>query len=233
MTETQVIPIFQAIAPPADPAIEYQAALYFLDGHYLLRTREKAGWSSKFVTATDVQAAFTGKEQDSGWLPAGVVRAGASKQGKWFVYSAPVQKVTISFDGEGGTGVPETIKIPLPRTVLFGIGAEYYLWALKGERFDRNAVAHAAPFPNIHSQGKICWGASTPPRADPEKARQVWELFFSTPFNNHLIDHKSKAFPDDVRPQLRALAGKREYPVGDLAMTGTPIGTLIDHILKG
>lgn len=228
MTETQTIqPVFQVFAPPVDPAIAYDAALYFLDGHYLFRSREQAGWKSKFVTSADVLAAFTGKETDSGWWPAGIVRAGTSKSGGWFVYSAPAQKAAISFDGQ-----PESVKIPLPRTVLVGIGSSYYLWALKAERFDRNAVAYAAPFPNVHSDGKVCWGASTPPRAAPDKAREVWELFFSTPFSDHLVDRKSKAHPGDVRIELRELAGKREYPVDDLLMTGTQIAYLVDHLIQ-
>lgn len=216
----------RAVAPPDDPQIDYQAALYFLDGHYLFRSRSGRGWSSKFVTAWDVKAAFVGKETDSGWLLPGVVRSGSNRSGKWFVYSAPSQKTVISFDGEDGT-----IKIPLPRTVLIGNGSNYYLWSLVADRFDRNAIAYAAPYPNIHGEGKICWGAATPPRADPERAREVWDLFFSTPFNNHLVDRKSKSHPDDVRLALRESAGKREYPINDMQTTGASIGSLVNHLL--
>jgi hypothetical protein len=228
MEQTVTTTSFRMIPGIQDPAIDFQAALYFLDGTFLFRSRERSGWSTKFVTINDVKAAFTGTEQDSGWLPAGVVRAGAGRHGPWFVYSTPTQKVTISFDGEA-----ETIKIPLPRTVLFGVGATYYLWVMEGAHFNQKSAAYAAPFPNVHADGKICWGASTPPRADPEKARFVWDLFFSTPFNGHLIDKKSKAFPADVRLQLRALAGKKEYPTGDLIPTQTEIHYLIERFIKG
>jgi hypothetical protein len=219
---------FQVMTPPQDPKIDYDAALYFLDGHYLFRQKRRTGWVSKFVTAEDVRAAFTGQENDSGWLPAGIVRAGTSKAGKWFVYSAPTQKATIQFEGDEAP-----IKIPLPRTLLVGVGANYYLWALTGEHFEPGAIAHAAPFPNVHGDGRICWGAATPPRADPEKARGVWKLFFETPFNNHLIDRKSKAHPEDVRSQLRALEGKREYPTNDLQPTMAAASSLIERIIKG
>src|SRR3972149_4823107 len=97
----------RVIAPLQDPAIDYQAALYFLDGHFLFRSRERGGGQSKFVTIADVQAGFCGEEQDAGWLPAGVVRAGSNKAGKWFVYSAPAQKASIRFDGED-----QAFKIP-------------------------------------------------------------------------------------------------------------------------
>ena len=69
-------------APPA-PEFNAEAELYFLPGgHYLFRRRSAAGVTSKFVTAPDVAAAFTGQEMDSGWLPPGVMRIGrhASKQ---------------------------------------------------------------------------------------------------------------------------------------------------------
>jgi hypothetical protein len=219
---------FQMLPAIQDPAIDFRAALYFLDGTFLFRSRDNGAWSSKFVTIADVQAAFTGTEQDSGWLPAGIVRAGSSASGKWFVYSAPAQKATITFDGEA-----EQIRIPLPRTVLVGVGANYYLWTTASAHFDSSATACAAPFPNVHSDGRICWGASTPPRANPEKARLVWDLFFSTPFNGHLVDRKSKAFPADVHLQLRELAGKKEYPVNDLVSTQAAIKYLVDRVIKG
>jgi hypothetical protein len=224
MVET--LPGLRFVVQPELPRIEYQAALLFLDGHYLFLNRTGTGQTSKFVTASDVAAAFTGSEQDSGWLPAGVVRAGNGPKGKWFVYSTPPQKAEITFEGE-----EQPITIPLPRLVLLGTGAEYHIWALETKHFDSQAKAYHAPFPNVYTSGKICWGANTPGKADPAKARKSWNLFFSTPFNAHLDGERSKAHPKDVREQLREVAGKREYPVADLVPCVSSIGYYVEAVL--
>src|SRR5271157_5947161 len=104
---------------PEDPTIPVNGMLYFLDGQYLFRYRGEHGMESKFVTAIDLAAAFSQSEQDTGWLTAGVVRCGSSSKGRWFVYSAPAQKIEISISGASGI---EEIKVPFPRTVLFGLG---------------------------------------------------------------------------------------------------------------
>ena len=87
---------------PEQPSFSVMASLHFLEGgHYLFQMREEAKRVSKFVRASDVVAAFAGQEQDSGWLPAGLVRCGSNSKGDWFVYSAPAQKVELSFDISG------------------------------------------------------------------------------------------------------------------------------------
>lgn len=203
-----------SISPPPEPAFNYSAALYFLAaGHYLFRSHDKHGAViSKFVTANDVGAAFTGQDQDSGWLPPGVVRCGAGAQGPWFVYSAPRQKVECTIEDHG------QFTIPIPRTVLLGIGASYYIWALQAKHFEPQADPYKAPFPNVYPSGQICWGAHTPPEADPQNARQVWELFFRLPFNQDLAGNKSNAHKDNVIDHLVTLAesGANTYPHDDL-----------------
>lgn len=212
-----------------DPAFRVQGALYFLEdaGHFLFRQVRDGSVRSKFVTLQDVTAAFAQKEEDSGWLPAGVVRVGHNEHGDWFVYSAPGQKVVVEIEGE------EPITTAIPRTVLVGIGRAYYLFAMAGKYFSASEKAYLAPFPNVHGDGKICWGVATPPEARAKVARQVWDLFFGTLFNAHLVDGKSKSEKEDVRKVLRKLAetGAREYPVKDLVVVGNMIGTVVDHLV--
>lgn len=211
-----------------DPKIRFEAALYFLDGHYLYRRRKGSTISSKFVTAADARAAFSGEESDSGWLPAGVVRAGSNPRGPFFVYSAPAQKTEIWL-GE------ERLTIPLPRTVLIGNGRETWLFVLNAEHFLRDALALVAPFPNINDDGRICWGTSAAPNAAPGQARKIWELFFETVFNRDLAARKCESYPGNVGDLLRDLAkrGARKFPANELMTTGRTIGAVVDQILGG
>lgn len=200
-----------------DPPFEAEAALYFMaGGHYLFRRADNGNYQSKFVTALDVAAAFSQHEVDSGWMPAGVVRCGHCAKGAWFVYSAPAQRVSVFLQGEP---YDQQIEIPIPRTVLLGVGESYYLWALKTSHFDPMEEAFRAPFPNIYGNTeKICWGTNRPGEADPGKAREVWDLFFRTPFNGDIADHKSVKASGDVRYMLDALAERKakKYPADDL-----------------
>jgi hypothetical protein len=221
---------FLALAALEDPAIEAQGVLYFLEGHYLFRYRENKTVKTKFVTSADVAAAFTQQDLDTGWQPAGIVRQGQRARGQFFVYSAPAQRVEIRLAQNEAPVV-----VPIPRTVLLGIGGGYRLWALRSKYFSPDERAYLAPFPNINPGGSICWGQNTPPPAAVEKAREVWELFFETPFNQDLSAGKSVAHPEDVRLALRELAEKkaRSFPIAGLVgeRFGT-IGQLIEQALS-
>lgn len=216
-TQTPVIPIFDP-GDIDDPQFKVLAALYFLSGgHYMFRQHlPGSGKISKFVTATDVAAAFLHEEIDTGWMPAGVVRYGQDFHGPWFVYSPPAQKVEITLMPVADGETERTITVPMPRLVLLGTGSEYYLWAIKTPHFEHKATIYSAPLPNVYPDGKICWGNNTPPEADPKTARKAWELFFKSPFNNHLANGKSETHRNDVRKLLLSLAGKNKFPADEL-----------------
>lgn len=216
------------IEPVELPAFPVQGILYFLDGHYLFRyDNGQGGWTSKFVTSLDVSAAFSAKEQDTGWLPAGVVRTGANARGPWVVYSAPPQKIDLLAGSE-------VLTVPIPRTVMVCTAANHYLWALQTKHFDPDARAYNAPFPNVYADGHICWGQNAAPEVDPGQARKAWELFFATPFNTDLSNNKSRSHRDNVTGLLRRLAEerKRAYPVDDLMPVGDSIGSLVARAIE-
>lgn len=201
------------------PQFKSLAALFFLDsGHYLFRRVEDGKETSKFVTSVDVAAAFSMKEIDTGWLPPGIVRCGQNAKGPWFVYSTPGQKVRIILEKAAINGDDIGLLVPAPRLVLLGCGNSYWLAAMMTKHFDPDAGIYEAPFPNVYLGGSICWGSSIPPKAQPENARQVWDLFFESHFNGDLKEEKSRAFPRDIRSQLAGLDGRqaRTYPSADL-----------------
>ena len=215
------------IQPLHDGDIQSDAALYFLpQGHYLFRWRDESGVSgSKFVTADDLQAAFTNSEHDTGWISPGIVRAGYGKNGEWFVLYAPPQKITIHLLEV------DTLTIPVPALVLAGTGRSYYLWAL-AEPFSPHSNVFDAPFPNVQSGGQICWGNNTPPLASPATAQSAWKLFFGSPFNSHLVQGKTRRHAEDVRKLLVQLNGKSKFPLRELAASRGTLTSNLERLLK-
>lgn len=219
---------FPMIALPVAPQFDYMAALYFLSSGDLLYKDSK---TSKFITVLDAAAAFTQKDIDTDWFPAGVVRCGACAAGRWFVYSAPPQKVTLALSAS--PGAPENLAVPLPRTVLLGVGQSYYIWAAKTKFFDPDADAFHAPFPNVYESGAICWGQNNPAQADAQHARKIWDLFFNSVFNQDLSADKSKKM-GSACSLLRLLHDQKadKFPIADLKPVNKSIRSLVENILE-
>ncbi len=217
-----------------DPAFS-RTALYWLDGgHYLFRHREDSRTITKFVTAADVAAAFSGQLEDSGWVASGIVRFGQSAKGPWYVFFAPPARATIYLEDKGELGgVP--LPVPLPGLVLLGFGRLHYVWAVRTSTFNPDNPAYYAPFPNIYDDNHVCWGVNAPPEVRREQAARTWKLFLDSPFTASLLAGKSNAYPTDVRKQLQALAmAKAEtYPVDDLRpIGGLSIAQAIGQVIK-
>lgn len=214
----------------ADNAMDASGILYFLaGGHYLFRWWSRDKWESKFVTVDDVAAALSNVQNDSGWLGEGILRAGRSARGQWFVYSAPAQHITLTLT----TGGPGAVTVPIPATVLIGVDHAYYLFAVSEAAARPTSMIYHAPFPNVYSHGRICWGANKPPKAHHKHARAVWQMFFETPFNSHLANKKSSTFESDVTGQLRALAISKaeKYPLDDLQRAAGSLDSLVQQVL--
>lgn len=211
-------------------------ALYFTDqGHYLFKYKETNMWQShteenhvitKSIREPEVAAAFSHKGSDSGYLQEGVIRVGNNSKGAWFVFIRKPAKCNIEVAGTG--------KLTVPAPLLVFIAAEglFYVFALAKKEFSPEAIAYNAPFPNVNSTGWICWGTENGnPKVAPNKANQVVDLFFKSPFNNDLNNGKSKKFPDDIKGQLAMINGLDKYPTKDLVATHYTIGRIIeDHI---
>lgn len=210
------------------------AALYFTDqGQYLFKYKNLDSWRnnptqgesvSKTLREPEVCAAFTRKTTDSGWLQNGIIRVGNNSNGSWYVFWSRPTKAMITFGDE-------SLVIPIPATVLISIRKEFFLYALATDTFNPQRAAFHAPFPNVHVDGRICWGKNASPKAGGDHAQEAWNLFFQSPFNGDLVAGKSTKFPDDIRKGYPALAGKKEYPVKTLKPLGESIGKVIDHLI--
>jgi hypothetical protein len=122
--------------------------------------------------------------------------------------------------------------VPLPGLIFVGIGQEYRVWATaaSGEQtpnaneadFDPQAAVYAAPLPNVHQDGRICWGEAQAqvPIALPTAGGigAAWRLFLASEFTDHLVSSKSQSYSVDVRHGLLAALLNRQtvYPSAEL-----------------
>jgi len=215
-------------------------ALYFLrSGDFLFRYRngergnprsEDRAEGAKFVTMRDVRAAFGGSEADTGWINLGVIRCGYCAGGNWFAFIAGPQKVSIHVVMK--SRALRKLTLPIPATVLVGVGKQYFIWATKSSFGPEQPLYHA-PFPNVHTEGTICWGQNTPPEALPCNATQAWQLFFESTFNGDLSNGKSAKFQMDVRRMLSQVTRKKldEYPEEDLIMANRSLSSALRSLV--
>lgn len=208
-----------------------QAELLFIEGgtyifHY------QSGDSSKYkcLSPATLRAAFANTPIDSGWInpESGIVRWGTGSAGEWTIKFVPPQKHEINL-------LESKHLVPLPAMVFLGLKSDYWVWAIKGSKFDPEAETFHVPLPNVYlhsyqSCGRICWGDNKQPVASPNNITKAWELFISSPFNGHLSDGKSRAQPSDVRGQLEKAAKRSSYPVKDLIATQQTIVKLVAAI---
>src|SRR5512134_1214054 len=104
---------------------EAVASISFLKTKELMFTwQQDDRIQSKLITNEAAFLAFKeGHQQDTGWLPAGVLRAGSNTRAEWVVYTARAQIIDIVTDRS------EKLKVPIPTTLFMGWGTRYYLWA--------------------------------------------------------------------------------------------------------
>ncbi len=202
-------------APPAASELPLIGLgdITFLPGQYILRLRNDDGSIRiKPVSGAALRAAFAHEPIDSGWLSPHLRRWGHTERGQFAVLTIPAQKHALRLTSLDRQIHPECshgrarIEVALPPLLFAGVGTEYALWALAEDAFSPVAPVYHAPLPNVHANGRICWGRNTPPPCSPEAIAEAWKLFITSPFNNHLMGGSSRAFDDDVREQLLHMA---------------------------
>jgi PRTRC genetic system protein B len=209
---------------------EAVASISFLRSEELMFTwREEDKVQSKLISHEAALLAFnTTHTEDSGWLPENVLRTGRNVRGAWAVYVARPQVITILTDQD------EKLNIPIPATLFLGWGSRYYLWALPNKKFNPNLPVYRAPFPNIYSNGRVCWGNYKVPKASPVNLGRVWEMFFGTAFNDHISNNKCKSCANSVLELLRKLSanGATVFPHRELIGEHATVEACLDHTLQ-
>lgn len=217
------------VAPRKLSAI--QAELLFIEsGTYIFHYQSGDSSKYKCLSPATLRAAFANTPIDSGWInpESGIVRWGTGSAVEWTIKFVPPQKHEINL-------LESKHLVPLPAMVFLGLKSDYWIWAIKGSKFNPEAEAFHVPLPNVYlhsyqSCGRICWGDNKPPVAAPNTITKAWEMFISSPFNGHLSDGKSRAQPSDVRGQLEKAVKRSSYPVKDLIATKQTIPKLVAAI---
>jgi PRTRC genetic system protein B len=119
----------------------------------------------------------------------------------------------------------DPLRVPLPPLVLIrqtiGQRVQHQVYAVKRRPKSLSVPLFHAPLPNVYSSGQICWGnIRLPLQPDPALSGD-WQVLLGTPFGNHAVAHKSRAFPHDIRQHLLHLDQQqtRRYPTRDLVDT--------------
>src|SRR5712692_6429277 len=105
---------------------EYDAALLFTRGQYLLYHRRGREVRVKGVSAQARRAAFVEEPVDSGWLPPGIIRYGQGRAGTFFVRLIPASRHTLLLSTTQADG-REPLSVPLPPLLFAGVGTTYYV----------------------------------------------------------------------------------------------------------
>jgi hypothetical protein len=134
-------------------------------------------------------------------------------------------------------GEAVAVQIPLPGLVFAGAGLHYYLWAVKAKEFSPVLPAYHAPLPNIYPDGRICWGSNQVEAVTAQNVVATWKLFITSPFNTHLVQGKSKQYPENILLQLAKLGitWRKTYPTSDLLPLkngGERQGWTIDRLVE-
>jgi hypothetical protein len=184
-----------------------QAAILVLRDEFLLVANNDGEITQKYISSAAVRQAFAAEPIDSGWIPEGVRRWGVCPKGTWMLRHHPPAVYS--------AWLPERkhqVRTPMPALIFFGIGKAYYVWAMKGERFDPKGQLWNAPCANVNALGLICWG-SNPHQGAATGFDQMWKLFWEAPFSGdheaganrrmaELARRKVERFPEEVLTPL-------------------------------
>lgn len=212
------------LTPPPDAL----GALFFLPGQYLFKHLEDGRETTKALSSEQIAFAFRDYRTDTGWITHRLLRYREEPEGNYLLSYEPAGMKTILVEGEGGT-VSE-LTVPLPALILFGHRHDYYLWAAKDRKVDRQSGLFVAPLPNIggNSSGKICFGRNEVPEAKVETLGLIWQLIFRTPFNGDHSGAKCRSQAKDVRRLLFTLAKNKpkRFPGSELLEINATVGDL-------
>lgn len=203
--------------------VEPLAQITIYEDLTLLTRRSGAHWRQYPIDASALAQTLGRVPHASGLLPPHTLGTGLIHGTPFYVVFVPPGSATLRTTQEAWT-------IPLPPLIWAGHQQDYRIWALgtPDAPADTREQLYAAPFPNCHADGGICWGSSDPrPAAAPSTLMTVLKLFLEESlFNLHLADHKSLGFPNSVIAQWAQLAesGADAYPLDDLVSTHVLLG---------
>lgn len=203
----------------------------------LTRRRDNGSWTSYPVSPDAVAQTLSKLPMSTGLLPPGLVGYGMREGQPFYVQHIPARLAALQLD-DGGRYLSR--RVPLPPLIWAGWGREYRIWAVKAPSPDElrpQTPLCLAPFPNLFSNGGICWGnVGRPALASPEGLRAVLKLFLEeSRFNSHLANGRSVSQPGSVLRLYEQLEGRtaEAYPLDDLVPASLTLGRVLDGTVWG
>ncbi|PSB28526.1 hypothetical protein [Chlorogloea sp. CCALA 695] len=212
---------------------DIQAQLLFLSGQYLFVSTQENRTTYKFLSPSSVKAAFDNVPLHSGFLPANTICWGINGFGEYLVqYIPPHNQVVTLINSTDNRLV--TLTVSMPGMVFMGWGLSYWMWCVKDKQVTRESQLFHAPLPNVMLDGAICFGTTPHSLCSALGIGSTWDGFWSSPFNDHMVQSKSIEFPRDVRSQLLKLHGQKakRYPLKDLISCKKNVAEVVESIIK-
>jgi hypothetical protein len=205
------------------PAEAYQTLLaridIFNESIFYTRYRGNDPVSSFEVSPVSLAAAFSGMPLTTSLLPPGAIFLSRMAHFDHIALYLPptIRKLKSSWR-------KKPYRIPTPPLVFVGKGQAYSIYALqKPYCADPGQSLYHAPFPNVHLQGfgfpgHICPGNVEFPVSSRSTILEAVKLFFDSDFNMHLVQSKSREFPDSIRKLWTRLdqTKAKTFPLDDL-----------------
>lgn len=151
-------------------------------------------------------------------------------------YRAP-QKTGLYVDG---SEIP--LRVPLPGLLLLRLTTDnerpkYGVYAVKKRPVTLDVTLYGAPLPNIGHSGSICWGTVrlvSPQALAGCTLSEDWSALLGSPFGDHSVNGKSRAYPADIRQGLIALEKRqaRVYPKRDLIPVNKTLAEVIGEVWR-
>jgi PRTRC genetic system protein B len=184
----------------------------------LTRYDDGAPISTYEIAPDDLASAFSDVPLATDLLPPQCLHYSRSGGQEALVVYLPTQTRSLTY--KTAQGQSETMTIPTPDLVFAGRGSRYRIFAVKQRPHPGNDRERlfAAPFPNVHSDGRICAGNVTFPVCSAQTIHQAARRFFNSQFNGDLSNDKSSRF-ENVIALWRYLQDQDIYPNDDLVRT--------------
>lgn len=208
------------------------AQICIYDGCCVLTRRKPDGTWVSYPISPDALAQALGRlPVSTGLLPEGIIGNGLHQGDPFYVMLARPRRVTLLLE-DGGKMLSRPIQIP--PLIWAGWRTEYRIWALALKPEASIAPHHQlyhAPFPNLYTNGGICWGSSARrATASPATMPQMLKLFLEeSRFNSHLANGRSRKQPSNILRAYDKLSPEKPYPLDDLM----PSSTYLRSVLSG
>jgi hypothetical protein len=158
-------------------------ALHGIQGEVLMEVKTGDVTTQKRISVEQLSEAMGQQQMDSGWVGDSIQRMGWSLGEPWFLAYHPPGIQDARF-------AVRKLKLSTPGFVFAGRARSYWLFMQTDweKEFMPDLRLVAAPFPNVHPDGQICWGDNPTLLARTENASEMWRLFWRAPFNDDLDD---------------------------------------------